>query len=429
MWRKLICVKIGTKTMTVLFNVMPLFQIRFDILMWVVGLLVIVPCAFALWMQRKEKLKLEKELQMIDLLQGRSIEFDMVLKTMKLAVWKIDVATQKVTFGSDYRDQGDYIGTAEMPMSEFSRRIAEEDRDRIHQNVLQLMEGKINDYYTQYRVKPFSSKQYIWEASYCMVSELSPSGVPLTIVGTSMSIEEQKKTEVALLEARNRAEESDRLKSAFLANMSHEIRTPLNAIVGFSDILPMVQTEEERGELLRLIKDNNAKLLHMIDDIVTMSKIEAGSSDIEKSEFDLCIIVHEMADSCASRNENPDIIVNEQIPKDDIMIKSDSSRVADILDQFINNALKFTVKGSVTVGCDPAKDGFVRIWVKDTGKGIPEEKLDKVFDQFFKLDEFIPGTGLGLPICRAIALMLGGRVGVDSELGVGSTFWAELPVE
>lgn len=262
-----------------------------------------------------------------------------------------------------------------------------------------------------------------------MVSELSPSGVPLTIVGTSMSIEEQKKTEVALLEARNRAEESDRLKSAFLANMSHEIRTPLNAIVGFSDILPMVQTEEERGELLRLIKDNNAKLLHMIDDIVTMSKIEAGSSDIEKSEFDLCIIVHEMADSCASRNENPDIIVNEQIPKDDIMIKSDSSRVADILDQFINNALKFTVKGSVTVGCDPAKDGFVRIWVKDTGKGIPEEKLDKVFDQFVKLDEFIPGTGLGLPICRAIALMLGGRVGVDSELGVGSTFWAELPVE
>lgn len=428
MWRKLICVKIGIKTMTVLFTVMPLFEIRFDILIWVVGLLVIVPCVFALWMQRKEKRRLEKELQMIDLLQSRSIEFDMVLKTMKLAIWKIDVATQKVTFGSDYRDLADYLGITEMPMSEFSRRIAEEDRDRIHQNVLQLMEGKINDYYAQYRIKPFGSKQYTWEASYCMVSEISPNGEPLTIVGTSMSIEEQKKAEAALLEARNRAEESDRLKSAFLANMSHEIRTPLNAIVGFSDILPMVQTEEERGELIRLIKDNNEKLLHMIDDIVTMSKIEAGSSDIEKSEFDLCIIVHEMADSCASRNENPNITVNEQIPEDDIMINSDSTRVAEILDQFINNALKFTVEGSVTVGCDPAKDGFVRIWVKDTGKGIPEEERGKVFDQFVKLDEFIPGTGLGLPICRATALMLGGRVGVDSKLGVGSTFWAELPL-
>jgi len=415
--------------MIALFVVMPLFQIRFDILVWVVGLAIIVPCILALWWQRKEQRKLNEELKMIDLLQSRSIEFDMVLKTMKLAIWKIDVATKMVTFGSDYREQADFLGTAEMPMEEFSRRIAEEDRDRIHQLVRQLMEGKVEDVYVQYRVKPFGASKYVWEESYCMVSEVSYDGEPLTLVGTSMSVEKQKKAEAALLEARNRAEESDRLKSAFLANMSHEIRTPLNAIVGFSDILPMVQTEEERAELLRLIKENNEKLLHMIDDIVTMSRIESGSNEIERSEFNLCNIVHEMADSCASRNENKNITVSMQIPEETITLNSDPLRVTTILEQYISNALKFTDKGSVVVGCDLPKDGFVRIWVKDTGKGIPEEERSKVFDQFVKLDDFIPGTGLGLPICRATALMLGGRVGVDSELGVGSTFWAELPVE
>ncbi|MBQ8656581.1 MAG: hypothetical protein IJ527_05975 [Prevotella sp.] len=414
--------------MVELFIGMPLFEIRYDILGWIVGVLFIVSCSVLLWWQRREHRSLTDELKMIDELQSRSIEFDMVLKTMKLSIWKIDIARQMVTFGSDYREQADFLGSAELPISEFARRIHPDDRSRIHQVIVQMMEGKIDENTSQYRVRPFGADRFVWEESFCMVTEHSATGEPQTIVGTSMTIENRKLIEDELRDARNRAQESDRLKSAFLANISHEIRTPLNAIVGFSDILPLVHDDQERAELIRLIQENNRKLLRMIEDIVTMSKMEAGGSEVNKTEFDLSLLVNVVADDYRARNTNAEVSVLTEVPAEPFRIVSDRTSVTTILDQYMSNALKFTAAGTVTAGYDVMAEGFVRIWVRDTGKGIPSEKCNDVFDHFVKLDEFIPGTGLGLPICRATALMLGGRVGVESQLGQGSTFWAELPV-
>ena len=231
------------------------------------------------------------------------------------------------------------------------------------------------------------------------------------------------------VEARNQAEESDRLKSAFLANMSHEIRTPLNAIVGFSDVLSMAQSDDERTELVNLIKQNNVRLLRLFDDMLNMSKLEAGGEAVKKERFDLNQLLMEVADKFADKGKETGIKIEVERLANTVQPFSDRHRLGEILNQYMDNAIKFTNEGVITLGYH-VNNGLLRVWVRDTVKGIPASHCnDHLFERFVKIDEFVPGTGLGLSICRSLAISIGGKVGVESKQNVGSLFWVEIPLE
>ncbi|WP_303644244.1 ATP-binding protein, partial [uncultured Parabacteroides sp.] len=238
-------------------------------------------------------------------------------------------------------------------------------------------------------------------------------------------IDKQKEDEIELRKAKDKAEESDRLKSAFLANMSHEIRTPLNAIVGFSNLLTIAENEEERDEYINIISSNNELLLQLINDILDVAKIEAGTLEFIDSEIDLNVLLSDIEQS--SRLKAPEgvqVSFVEKMPH--CIITSDKNRLAQVITNFINNAIKFTKEGSIRFGYRH-KDNKLIFYVSDTGCGIEPEKKDLVFNRFVKLNSFAQGTGLGLAICQMIVKKLGGEIGVESELGTGSTFWFTLP--
>lgn len=229
-----------------------------------------------------------------------------------------------------------------------------------------------------------------------------------------------------LEKARKQAEQSDKLKSAFLANMSHEIRTPLNAIVGFSDLLMITDNPAEKEEYSKIINTNNELLLKLINDILDLSKIEAGSVELKYEEFDLAVYFDELATSMQWRIKNPQVRLVSVNPYTACMVKLDKKRFAQILTNYVTNAIKYTPEGIIEMGYEEVEEG-IRIYVRDTGIGIPEDKKDKVFYRFEKLDEFAQGTGLGLSICKAIVDACEGSIGFESEYGKGSLFWAILP--
>ena len=231
-----------------------------------------------------------------------------------------------------------------------------------------------------------------------------------------------------LEKARNRAEQSDKLKSAFLANMSHEIRTPLNAIVGFSDLLMVTEDKEEKEEFIQIINANNELLLKLINDILDLSKIEAGSVELKYEDFDLAVYFNELAAAMHHRVVNPQVRLVAINPYESCIVRLDKNRLAQILTNFVTNAIKYTSEGTIEMRYEKI-NGSVHLYVRDTGIGIPEDKKDKVFHRFEKLDEFAQGTGLGLSICKAIVEACRGEIGFESEFNKGSLFWAVLPCQ
>lgn len=406
-----------------------MFAVRTDVLLWVIGTAIIVIAAVMLWWQFREERKLKDELNVLHSLNKRNIELDLVLKAMKLATWKADVVARTVTFDSDYREFNNIQPLPDTSVYDVFSHLLPDDREKAIAGMEALIEGTIDEYHLQYRMKEEGSDRLYWGESYAMIGRRGPNGEPLEIIGTTRRIDKQKKIEDELRDARNKAEESDRLKSAFLANISHEIRTPLNAIVGFSDILPLVDDKDERAHLVSLIQENNGKLLRMIDDIVNISKLEAGAESAEKEDFDLNELLQEKVSSHQIRNTKPDIEISLKPMQETLIIHSDRNRLSEIIEQYMLNAVKFTDKGSVVVGYDHMPGNAVRIWVQDTGKGIPADQCEKIFEHFVKLDDFVPGTGLGLPICRSTAQSIGAKVGVDSQEGIGSNFWVEVRID
>ena len=225
-----------------------------------------------------------------------------------------------------------------------------------------------------------------------------------------------------LITAKNKAEEADKLKSTFLANMSHEIRTPLNAIVGFSELLTETDDTEEKFEYKQLIETNSEILLKLIGDILDLSKIEVGSIDINRQKLNLCQLCDELYRSFQQRIKNPKVTLKLINPYTKCVANFDKYRFMQIFTNFATNAIKYTPQGEIVMGyeCMP---GQVRIYVKDSGIGIPEEKKNRIFSRFEKLDTFAQGTGLGLSICKAIADATGGEVGFKSKANIGSEFW------
>ncbi len=226
---------------------------------------------------------------------------------------------------------------------------------------------------------------------------------------------------------KEKAEEANRLKSAFLANMSHEIRTPLNAIVGFSNLIAHSESPEDTAEFCQIIETNNELLLQLINDILDLSKIEADQLEFTFTNIDVSALLVTLAQTFKSRTKQG-VILEYSIPEQPCFIYSEKTRLTQVITNFLTNACKFTMEGSIKMGYEETIDGL-RFYVSDTGKGISRENVPHVFERFAKFDNFIQGTGLGLSICMTIVKRLNGEIGVESKEGKGSTFWFTIPCE
>lgn len=394
----------------------------------VLGGLAIVALIIALFWQRKMGLSLEEELAQLENEKKRDVEFDFVLKAMGLSIWHINTDTGELFFDKDFREKRDDQAAIKVgsDYSENASLLVDEDAERVSKSLSDLCAGLKEEYHEQYRVRISGTSKSYWEESYAIVGDRDIEGKPSLIVGTTQRIDARKAMETALKQALTKAEESDRLKSAFIANMSHEIRTPLNAIIGFTSVLPDVESREERQELINLIQENNQKLLRIIDDVMNISKIEAGKEQLQLATFNINLILDELVNKYQPKL-SPEVEMITQYAATEQEITTDMTRLLESVDHILSNAVKFTSRGSITVGYDAVKDHRLRIWIRDTGKGIAPENHERVFERFFKVDEFIPGAGLGLSISRVMAFSLGGNVGLESALGKGSTFWVEIP--
>ena len=266
---------------------------------------------------------------------------------------------------------------------------------------------------------------YTWTHVNLLVKKYAPQDRIIEIISINYDITELKRTEEMLVKARDKAEASDRLKSAFLANMSHEIRTPLNAIVGFSSLLTSTENAAEKELYNSLIGHNNKLLLNLINDVIDLSKIESGYLELRPDWVNLTELLDEsVAEYVHQVPSGVELLTN--YPAHDSLVELDSLRIKQILSNFLSNALKNTTTGHVEVFYEVDHQS-VRIGVKDTGRGIPQNMLEKIFERFEKLDSFAQGAGLGLSICKLIVEKMNGRVLVDSQLGIGTTFVIELP--
>ena len=301
-----------------------------------------------------------------------------------------------------------------------------EDRKRFLDFYDEVRDGKRRHFQGEMRIRrPGTKNEWNWVSSNVMVTNYKPEENEIEIIGINYDITELKETEAELIQARDKAEMMDRLKSAFLANMSHEIRTPLNAIVGFSDLL--VETEElsERQEYIKIVRENNDLLLQLISDILDLSKIEAGTFEFTNGDVDVNLLCEDIVRSMGMKaKEEVELVLDNHLPVCHII--SDRNRIHQVISNFVNNAMKFTSEGSIHVGYK-LKDGELEFYVEDTGIGIEKEQLPHIFERFVKLNSFVHGTGLGLSICQSIVEQLGGRIGVDSEKGKGSRFWFTIP--
>ncbi|MDO5419782.1 MAG: ATP-binding protein [Bacteroides sp.] len=303
-----------------------------------------------------------------------------------------------------------------------------DDRRRMHEFLRKVYTGEADSFKGEMRVERTGEEgKWNWVRTNVVVNLFKPEKGEIELIGVNYDITELKETEAELIKAKEKAEESDRLKSAFLANMSHEIRTPLNAIVGFSSLMENAETPEEKKEYLSIIEKNNELLLQLISDILDLSKIEAGIFDFMKNELDVNQLCNDVVHATRLKaNPDVEVVFERHLPV--CRMVSDRNRLNQVLANFANNAVKFTKQGSIRIGYDRVDETYLRFYVTDTGTGIDKEKQARIFERFVKLNSFVQGTGLGLSICRSIIERLGGTIGVDSEPGKGSTFWCTVPV-
>ena len=365
-------------------------------------------------------------------------KLSMALDVANIIPWKWDLLSKTILCDInkpiELSSPGNNVNDEQLavPDTQYFSKIFKEDRKRVEKAYDDLIEGRSDKVREEYRVINVQNNihRIEWVEAQAAVETRDENGKPLTLVGSSLVITTRKKMEMELTTARDRAEESNRLKSAFLANMSHEIRTPLNAIVGFSGILASTDEEEEKQEYVSIIENNNTLLLQLISDILDLSKIEAGTLEFVFSDVDINQMMSDLEQQFRMRvaELGSGVQIVREASEKEYTMHTDRNRLAQVVSNFMTNALKFTQEGSITLGFRPYEEGLY-FYVKDTGTGIPQEKLPHVFERFVKLKQEKNGTGLGLSICQTIVRKLGGEIGVESEEGAGSTFWFTLPWE
>ena len=324
-----------------------------------------------------------------------------------------------------YRNLGEKEGTPMPQVIGVYAHVVPEDQAVLKNFVGEVKTGKATSLRKEVRVCRENGK-YTWTSINVMVRDYRPQDGIIEMLCINYDITPLKETEQKLIIARDKAEELDRLKSAFLANMSHEIRTPLNAIVGFSSLLAETDSRNERQEYIKIVQENNELLLQLISDILDLSKIEAGTFNFVYTNVDVNETCAEIIKSMSMKvGKGIELIFEEPFPE--CYIYTDKNRFTQVISNFINNALKFTQQGSITLGYEQVSHQKIKFYVRDTGMGIPEEKQKSVFERFVKLNTFVQGTGLGLSICKSIVSQMGGEIGVDSTEGIGSCFWFTHP--
>lgn len=344
---------------------------------------------------------------------------DLVIQSGGILLWEYDVATQM--FFSSNPDSVLYNG---MSLENFLSLMIPEDRIYLTEALQKMVEGIIEVADIQGRVN-LRENGYRWFEMHAVVYEHDKNGKVAKLTGLRRDITDLKNMTDELILLRDKAEESNRLKSAFLANMSHEIRTPLNAIVGFSNLVAHTEDKDETEEYCKIIEANNDLLLQLINDILDLSKIEAGQLDFVYSNIDIVSLFYNLEQVYNCRvKEGVELIC--ELPDQSCIIRSEKNRLTQVISNFLSNACKFTTKGVIRMGYEHTEEGL-RFYVADTGKGILKENIPHVFTRFAKFDSFVQGTGLGLSICQTIIQHLGGKIGVESEVGKGSTFWFIIP--
>lgn len=368
-------------------------------------------------------------------LSATNSKLAMALDVANIVPWKWDLKSKTILcdinrpieLSTDEQEVED--SQLSVPDSQYFSKIFKEDRERVKQAYRDLIEGRAEKVKEEYRivnVQKNNLHKVEWVEAQAAVEARDEDGKPLTLVGSSLVITNRKKMEQELTTAKDLAEESNRLKSAFLANMSHEIRTPLNAIVGFSGILASTEEEEEKQEYVSIIENNNTLLLQLISDILDLSKIEAGTLELNYSNIELNELMRELERGFLLRVKTDAVKLEFVEPAGPCMAYTEKNRLSQLMINLVTNAIKFTEKGSIRFGYE-MRENELYFYVTDTGCGIPKDKQQNIFGRFVKLNSFAQGTGLGLSICKTLMDHMGGRIGVESEEGKGSTFWFTLP--
>lgn len=314
----------------------------------------------------------------------------------------------------------------EVSWGQFISRAHPDDQEHYHNMFTRLCRGEISEARIEARMLFPGKKEYVWREVFATVYERDEKGRPSVILGCSTNIQERKNQELSLEEAKVKAEAADKMKSKYLADMSHEIRTPLNAITDFSELMAFADTDEERMSYYDVIKMNNQLLMQLINDILDISKIEADAIKITYEQLDVSELMDTIYASAKLRVPGGVKLILEK-GADHHMFGTDSMRLLQLINNLVNNAIKNTKEGSITMGYTIQPDNQLRFYVRDTGIGIDKDKLKDVFGRFVKINDYMEGIGLGLAICKGLVVKMGGSIHVTSELGVGSEFSFILP--
>jgi signal transduction histidine kinase len=360
-------------------------------------------------------------------------ELRYLLENSEMWVWKSNLAERTIHFSRTLQ-KSEFVET----FQQFADSIFEDQRDSA-MNIFNQMKGADTNLNTTLHFKYSPVKDTPQWISISGIPLHDDQGNFIGHFGMCRDVTQLMEAQQKLRLETSRAEDSGKLKSVFLANMTHEIRTPLNAIVGFSDLLQLIDNPEERREFMRIIRNNCDMLIRLINDIIEASNMNQGPLSIEADDVDFAIAFNDVCQTLAQRVQEPGVEFIVDNPYQSFLTCVDKGRLQQVITNFTTNAVKYTHQGHIKVGYryeqntrsdDNQPANGIYMYCEDTGAGIPKDKQAAVFERFVKLNDYIQGTGLGLSICKSIADRCGGRIGVDSQgEGQGSTFWIWIPCE
>ena len=369
---------------------------------------------------------ISKQHQLDEELRERNYKMELTFKTVGMSYWDFDVESGLFRAFND--PVNDFHSEKPISPEEYLSTTHPEDVDCVREYINRILLGVNSDFNLKYRSKTKWDDEWQTLLVTGIPIERNKKGQVTRYTGIKINNTKWEKMAQELKDLKEKAELSDRLKSAFLANMSHEIRTPLNAIVGFSELMINCDDSSEKEEYMEIIQSNNELLLRLINDILDLSKIESGILERKPEKFNMSKVCSELYTMILPKVTNPDVefCMDESGPE--CLIFLDRNRLKQVWMNYLTNAVKCTQSGYIKMGYSIEGKG-IRFYVEDSGVGIPVELQDRVFGRFQKLNEFAQGTGLGLAISRAIIEGAGGKVGFISQPGKGSTFWAWVPCE